>query len=63
MEEACKLLEDVVNVEMRKRKQFDLEWGGNRKWIAYVAASNFYEGEKENVGFHSDALYVSVVNF
>jgi len=56
MEEACRLLEDVVNVEMRKRKQFDLEWGGNRRWIANVAASNCYEGAKENVGFHSDGL-------
>ena len=56
MEEACRLLEDVVNVEMRKRKQFDLEWGGNRKWIANVAAANCYEGAKENVGFHSDGL-------
>lgn len=61
MEEACRLLEDVVNVEMRKRKQFDLEWGGNRRWIANVAASNCYEGAKENVGFHSDGLYVLVV--
>jgi hypothetical protein len=56
MEEACRLLENVVNVEMRKRKQFDLEWGGNRRWIANVAASNYYEGAKENVGFHSDGL-------
>jgi len=56
MEEACRLLEDVVNAEMRKRKQFDLEWGGNRRWIANVAASNCYEGVKENVGFHSDGL-------
>ena len=56
MEEACRLLEDVVNVEMRKRKQFDLEWGGNRRWIANVAASNCYEGAKENVGLHSDGL-------
>jgi len=62
MEEACRLLEDVVNIEMRKRKQFNLEWGGNRRWIANVAASNCYEGAKENVGFHSDGLYVLVVN-
>ena len=56
MEEACRLLEEVVNLEMRKRKQFDLEWGGKRRWIANVAASNCYEGAKENVGFHSDGL-------
>lgn len=61
MEEACRLLEDVVNVEMRKRKQFDLEWGGNRRWIANVAAANCYEGAKENVGFHSDGLWVSLL--
>lgn len=56
MEEACRLLEDIVNVELRKRKQFGLEWGGNRRWIANVAASNCYEGAKENVGFHADGL-------
>lgn len=63
MEEACRLLEDVVNAEMRKRKQFDLEWGGSRRWIANVAAANCYEGAKENVGFHSDGLYVSVMDY
>ena len=56
MEEACRLLEDVVTIEMHKRKQFDLEWGGNKRWIANFAASNCYEGAKENVGFHSDGL-------
>lgn len=60
MEEACQYIEDVVNEEMRKRKRFPLEWGGNgtegKTWRANVAASNCYEGTKESVGPHSDQL-------
>ena len=70
MEEACKYIERVVNAEMRKRKRFPLEWGGEPPessrdsesdgqpiiWRANVAASNRYEGSQESVGFHSDQL-------
>lgn len=64
MEEACRIIERVVNEEMRKRERFPLEWGGYHVeggeepvlWRANVAASNCYEGAKESVGFHSDQL-------
>lgn len=72
MEEACQYIERIVNAEMHKRERYPLEWGGelpqnlsdtddagNREkiiWRANVAASNCYEGTKEGVGFHSDAL-------
>ncbi|KAH8106757.1 hypothetical protein BXZ70DRAFT_997706 [Cristinia sonorae] len=71
MEEACQYIENIVNAELLKRERFPLEWGGDaphseensssddaRKiiWRANVAASNCYEGTKEGVGFHSDAL-------
>ncbi|CCL99337.1 uncharacterized protein FIBRA_01355 [Fibroporia radiculosa] len=67
MEEACKIVERVVNEEMRKRQRFPLEWGGESCedykdldgkviWRANVAASNCYEGAKESVGYHTDQL-------
>ncbi|OSD08701.1 hypothetical protein PYCCODRAFT_1357282 [Trametes coccinea BRFM310] len=64
MEEACQIIEQVVNAEMHKRKRFPLEWGGYPAnegeepvlWRANVAASNCYAGAKESVGFHSDQL-------
>lgn len=67
MEEACEIIERVVNAEMRRRKRFPLEWGGGPLqggmpledkviWRANVAAANCYEGAKESVGFHSDQL-------
>ncbi|KAI0780770.1 hypothetical protein BD413DRAFT_500028 [Trametes elegans] len=64
MEEACEIVERVVNAEMRKRSRFPLEWGGYPAqegeepllWRANVAASNCYAGAKESVGFHSDQL-------
>ncbi|KAJ3510591.1 hypothetical protein NLJ89_g4587 [Agrocybe chaxingu] len=60
MEEACKIVERVVNDEMRKRKRYKREWGGTPDgdplWRANVAASNCYQGGKESVGFHSDQL-------
>ncbi|KIM49268.1 hypothetical protein M413DRAFT_59732 [Hebeloma cylindrosporum] len=60
MEEACKIIENVVNEQMRKRKTtFSHEWagkGGDPLWRANVAASNCYQGGKESVGFHSDQL-------
>ena len=64
MEEACEIIERVVNEEMRKRKRYPLEWGGYPVekgeepvlWRANVAASNCYEGAKESVGFHTDQL-------
>ncbi|CAL1704968.1 unnamed protein product [Somion occarium] len=72
MEEACKYVERIVNEEMHKRTRFPLEWGGEPPkssdedfaptdgkkiiWRANVAASNCYEGAKETVGFHTDAL-------
>ena len=60
MEEACKIIENIVNEQMRKRKTtFSCEWagkGGDPLWRANVAASNCYQGGKESVGFHSDQL-------
>jgi hypothetical protein len=60
MEEACELIEHVVNSEMRERKRYPLEWAGTgtegQIWRANVAASNCYEGGKESVGFHSDQM-------
>lgn len=64
MEEACKIVEKIVNAEMCKRERFPLEWGGDPgdpdgqglTWRANFAASNCYEGAKEGVGFHSDRL-------
>jgi alkylated DNA repair dioxygenase AlkB len=60
MEEACKIIEKVVDKEMRKRKiRFSREWAGKEGeplWRANVAAANCYQGGKESVGFHSDQL-------
>ncbi|KDQ60675.1 hypothetical protein JAAARDRAFT_55409 [Jaapia argillacea MUCL 33604] len=70
MEEACTIIERVVNEELRKRPRFPLEWAGYPPdqsrpngdrdsgilWRANVAASNCYEGAKESVGYHSDSL-------
>lgn len=61
MEEACKIIEEIVNKEMMKRKKrYALEWGSapdnGPVWRANVAASNCYQGSKESVGFHSDQL-------
>jgi len=60
MEEACEIIERIVNSEMRKRKRYPLEWAGTgtegQIWRANVAASNCYEGGKESVGFHSDQM-------
>ena len=62
MEEACEIVERIVNQEMKKRQQFKLEWNSSATgdadplWRANVAASNRYQGGKESVGFHSDQL-------
>lgn len=62
MEEACKIVERIVNQEMKKRQRFKLEWNSSATgdadslWRANVAASNRYQGGKESVGFHSDQL-------
>lgn len=65
MEEACQIIEHIVNAEMRKRQRFPLEWGAWHTsdkdaepllWRANVAASNCYAGAKENICFHSDQL-------
>ena len=70
MEEACVIIENIVNAAMRKRDRFPLEWAGLPPsshspeaesaetiiWRANFAASNCYEGAKETVGFHSDRL-------
>ncbi|KAH9934676.1 uncharacterized protein B0H18DRAFT_1082483 [Fomitopsis serialis] len=67
LEEACRIVEKVVNEEMHKRQRYPLEWAGevdgdeNRitdhvLWRANVAAANCYEGAKESVGPHSDQL-------
>ncbi|KAG7452801.1 uncharacterized protein BT62DRAFT_925339 [Guyanagaster necrorhizus] len=60
MEEACVIVERLVNEELRKRQRFPLEWAGQPGleyiWRANVAASNCYEGAKECVGPHSDQM-------
>ncbi|KAK0458459.1 uncharacterized protein EV420DRAFT_1542361, partial [Desarmillaria tabescens] len=60
MEEACVIVERLVNEELRKRQRFPLEWAGQPgseyAWHANVAASNCYEGAKESVGPHSDQM-------
>ncbi|KAG8217335.1 hypothetical protein J3R82DRAFT_5430 [Butyriboletus roseoflavus] len=61
MENACKIVEKIVNDEMRKRERLAFEWTGHpgsdgQLWHANVAASNCYEGAQESVGFHSDQL-------
>ena len=60
MEEACQVIEEIVNAEMIKRTRYPMEWGGRQPgdplWKANVAASNCYQGTKESVGFHSDQL-------
>lgn len=61
MERACRIVEQIVNDEMKKRKRFKLEWGApggsaQPEWKANVAASNCYQGGKESVGWHSDQL-------
>jgi len=61
MEEACRIVEEIVNAEIKKRpKKFKLEWKGTTDedplWRANVAASNCYQGGKESVGFHADQL-------
>ncbi|KAG6832684.1 hypothetical protein H0H92_012256 [Tricholoma furcatifolium] len=55
MEEACEIVERVVNEQLKSRERFPLEWKSG-DWRANVAASNCYDGSKESVGFHSDQL-------
>lgn len=55
MEEACCIIERVVNEEMKKRARFPLEWDGGGSendagWRSNVAAANCYEGGQESVG-------------
>ncbi|KAF9458663.1 hypothetical protein BDZ94DRAFT_1284765 [Collybia nuda] len=60
MEEACEIIERIVNEQLKQRRRFPLEWSGDINkdvaWRANVAASNCYEGSKESVGFHSDQM-------
>ncbi|XP_006458249.1 hypothetical protein AGABI2DRAFT_199713 [Agaricus bisporus var. bisporus H97] len=65
MEQACEIVEKVVNEELKKRNRYPLEYAGTQGkdlrynkpvWEANVAAANCYEGAKESVGFHSDQL-------
>lgn len=57
MEEACRIIEDIVNLEMKKRPREPLEWAGSKMdgkiWRANVAGSNCYEGAQESVGLVS----------
>ncbi|KAG6854922.1 hypothetical protein C0991_009745 [Blastosporella zonata] len=55
MEEACEIVERIVNEQLKSRSHFPLEWDAG-SWRANVAASNCYNGSKESVGFHSDQL-------
>jgi hypothetical protein len=56
MEEACEIIEKIVNDEIRKRPLMPLEWPSTieHPWRANVAAANCYTGSKETVGYHSD---------
>ncbi|CCA72374.1 hypothetical protein PIIN_06308 [Serendipita indica DSM 11827] len=59
MEEACEIIEHIVNTEILKRELlYPLEWPTTpeRPWRANVAAANCYTGSKETVGWHSDQL-------
>lgn len=60
MEEACKIIEYVVNTNLLQRKRHPLEYtsadGQHQPWSANVAASNCYTGAAEGVGAHSDGL-------
>ena len=58
MEDACRIVEKIVNGEISKRTRFSLEWPADEMnpWQVNVAASNCYTGSKEGVGFHSDQL-------
>jgi alkylated DNA repair dioxygenase AlkB len=65
MEQACEIIEKVVNEELKRRERYPLEYAGapgkdsqpdKPVWEANVAAANCYEGSKESVGFHSDQL-------
>ncbi|KAG6845227.1 hypothetical protein H0H87_012219 [Tephrocybe sp. NHM501043] len=55
MEEACGIVERIVNDQLKLRPRFPFEWDAGI-WRANVAASNSYNGSKESVGFHSDQL-------
>lgn len=54
MREACKLVERVVNQEIKKRGLRKYQYPG--KWTTNAAVCNRYNGAKESVGFHSDQL-------
>lgn len=49
MEEACQLVEKVVNEVLKNRSRYPLEWGGTgtggQRWKANVAISNCYVGK------------------
>lgn len=55
MEEACALVETVVNEEILKRKRLPLEWDGvhsdGKVWRANYAVVNYYEGAKSTMGY------------
>ena len=48
MEEACQMVEKIVNEVLAQRPRYSLEWGGigtvGQAWKANVAASNCYTG-------------------
>jgi hypothetical protein len=57
MEEACEIIEKMVNEEIQKRgTRYPMEWPASSEhpWKSNVAAANCYTGSKETVGFHSD---------
>lgn len=54
MREACKIVERVVNQEIKKRGLKKYQYPG--KWTTNAAVCNRYNGAKESVGFHSDQL-------
>lgn len=62
LEEACRHIEPIVIAEMRSRSRYPLEWAGPTAWEATVAAANCYEGMKEGVGYHADALTCSALD-
>lgn len=49
MEEACQLIENVVNETLRSRSRYSTEWdgteAGSQGWKANVAVTNCYAGK------------------
>lgn len=64
MEEACQLVEEVVNEALKNRSRYPLEWGGTgaggQTWKANVAASNCYTGRLGTIKYFIISLEPSI---